>query len=97
MIAFAAASAGEPASPKSDSAERPGCVKLKLDENIPQSAATRLATLGYDVDTVLDEQLGHGDRNAAQGASGSWLLGRALTTTNAKTRSQLSLTPRFHS
>jgi len=33
-------------------------VKLKLDENIPQSAAARLAALGYDVDTVLDEQLG---------------------------------------
>ena len=33
-------------------------MKLKLDENIPQSAAARLATLGYDVDTVLDEQLG---------------------------------------
>jgi predicted nuclease of predicted toxin-antitoxin system len=32
-------------------------LKLKLDENIPQSA-TRLAALGYDVDTVLDEQLG---------------------------------------
>jgi hypothetical protein len=30
-------------------------VKLKLDENIPQSAATRLTALGYDVDTVLDE------------------------------------------
>lgn len=33
-------------------------MKLKLDENIPQSAATRLAGLGYDVDTVLDERLG---------------------------------------
>jgi hypothetical protein len=33
-------------------------VKLKLDENISQSAAPRLAALGYDVDTVLDEQLG---------------------------------------
>jgi predicted nuclease of predicted toxin-antitoxin system len=33
-------------------------VKLKLDENIPQSAAPRLAALGYDVDTVLDERLG---------------------------------------
>ena len=33
-------------------------MKLELDENIPQSAATRLAALGYDVDTVLDEQLG---------------------------------------
>ncbi len=33
-------------------------MKLKLDENIPQSAAARLAALGYDVDTVLEEQLG---------------------------------------
>ena len=33
-------------------------MKLKLDENIPRSAALRLAALGYDVDTVLDEQLG---------------------------------------
>ena len=33
-------------------------MKLKLDENIPQSAAGRLVVLGYDVDTVLDEQLG---------------------------------------
>ena len=33
-------------------------MKLKLDENMPQSAAMRLAALGYDVDTVLDEQLG---------------------------------------
>jgi hypothetical protein len=33
-------------------------VKLKLDENIPKSAASRLTALGYDVDTVLDEQLG---------------------------------------
>ena len=33
-------------------------MKLKLDENIPQSAAARLVALGYDVDTVLDEQLG---------------------------------------
>jgi len=33
-------------------------VKLKLDENLPRSAAPRLAALGYDVDTVLDEELG---------------------------------------
>lgn len=33
-------------------------MKLKLDENIPRSTAPRLAALGYDVDTVLDEQLG---------------------------------------
>jgi predicted nuclease of predicted toxin-antitoxin system len=33
-------------------------VKLKLDENLPASAAPRLAALGYDVHTVLDESLG---------------------------------------
>jgi len=33
-------------------------VKLKLDENLPGSAATRLAALGYDVDTVLAEIAG---------------------------------------
>jgi predicted nuclease of predicted toxin-antitoxin system len=33
-------------------------VRLKLDENIPRSAASRLAALGLDVDTVLDENLG---------------------------------------
>jgi len=47
-----------PARAEPHSAQRSGCVKLKLDENIPQSAAARLAALGYDVDTVLDEQLG---------------------------------------
>jgi predicted nuclease of predicted toxin-antitoxin system len=33
-------------------------LKLKLDENIPASARSRLAQLGHDVDTVLDESLG---------------------------------------
>ena len=33
-------------------------MKLKLDENIPTSARARLAQLGHDVDTVLDENLG---------------------------------------
>jgi hypothetical protein len=32
-------------------------VKLKLDENLPASAAPRLAALGYAVHTVLDESL----------------------------------------
>jgi len=32
-------------------------VKLKLDENIPVSAAARLTALGLDVDTVIDERL----------------------------------------
>jgi predicted nuclease of predicted toxin-antitoxin system len=33
-------------------------VKLKLDENIAESAAPRLAALGFDVDTALAEGLG---------------------------------------
>jgi predicted nuclease of predicted toxin-antitoxin system len=33
-------------------------VKLKLDENIPSSAKSRLIALGFDTDTVLDEELG---------------------------------------
>jgi predicted nuclease of predicted toxin-antitoxin system len=33
-------------------------LKLKLDENLPTSAAPRLAALGFDVHTVLDEGLG---------------------------------------
>lgn len=44
-------------------------MKLKLDENIPQSAATRLAALGYDVDTVLDERLGGRSDDAAWAAA----------------------------
>ena len=33
-------------------------MRLKLDENIPSSAAPRLAALGHDVHTVLEEGLG---------------------------------------
>lgn len=33
-------------------------MKLELDENLPASAAPRLAALGHDVHTVLDESLG---------------------------------------
>ncbi len=33
-------------------------MRLKLDENIPWSAARRLTALGFDTDTVLDEGLG---------------------------------------
>lgn len=37
-------------------------MRLKLDENIPHSAKSRLIQLGMDVDTVLDEGLqGHAD------------------------------------
>jgi predicted nuclease of predicted toxin-antitoxin system len=48
-------------------------VNLKLDENIAVSAAVRLAALGHDVHTVLDEGLGgHSDTevwHAAQAES----------------------------
>ena len=33
-------------------------MKLKLDENVAASAKARLAALGFDVDTALDEGLG---------------------------------------
>jgi predicted nuclease of predicted toxin-antitoxin system len=33
-------------------------VKLKLDENVAESATARLAALGFDVDTALGEGLG---------------------------------------
>ena len=33
-------------------------MRLKLDENLPGSVVPRLAVLGFDVDTVLDENLG---------------------------------------
>jgi predicted nuclease of predicted toxin-antitoxin system len=33
-------------------------VRVKLDENIAESAAPRLAALGFDVDTALGEGLG---------------------------------------
>ena len=37
-------------------------MRLKLDENLPESAVPRLAALGFDVDTVLGEKLGgHSD------------------------------------
>ena len=37
-------------------------MKLKLDENLPESAVPRLTALGFDVDTVLSEKLGgHSD------------------------------------
>jgi len=62
-------------------------VKLKLDENLPESAATRLAALGYDVDTVLAEQLG--GRNdevvwAAAQAEGRFLVTHDLDFSDAR-------------
>lgn len=36
-------------------------MKIKLDENLPRSAAAILSDAGHDVDTVLDEDLGGAD------------------------------------
>jgi hypothetical protein len=57
-------------------------VKLKLDENVPASAAPRLAALGYDVHTVLDESLGgkHDAKDAATAATLSILRSGAFAT-----------------
>jgi predicted nuclease of predicted toxin-antitoxin system len=52
-------------------------VKLKLDENLPTSAAQRLSALGFDVDTVLEERLGgrsDADVWAAAQAEGRFLV-----------------------
>ena len=44
-------------------------MRLKLDENLPASAATRLAALGHDVHTVSQERLGgHPDDDVWQAA-----------------------------
>jgi predicted nuclease of predicted toxin-antitoxin system len=53
-------------------------MKLKLDENIPQSAAARLQALGFDTDTVLGETLGgHPDSDVWRAAQAA---GRVLVT-----------------
>jgi predicted nuclease of predicted toxin-antitoxin system len=48
-------------------------VKLKLDENLPESLAAQLATLNHDVDNVMQEGLAGCDDadvwTAAQGAA----------------------------
>jgi predicted nuclease of predicted toxin-antitoxin system len=46
-------------------------VRLKLDENLPTSVAPRLAALGFDVDTVLDENLGGRSDDPVWGAAQS--------------------------
>ena len=44
-------------------------MRLKLDENLPHSVAPRLAALGFDVDTVLDENLGGRDDDTVWAAA----------------------------
>ena len=53
-------------------------MKLKLDENVPVSAAARIRALDYDIDTVRDEGLvGRADEKVWEGAQAA---GRLLIT-----------------
>ena len=56
-------------------------MKLKLDENLPESLATELADIGQDVDTVRQEGLaGHSDPDvwSAAQAAGRFLVTQDL-------------------
>jgi len=69
-------------------------MKLKLDENIPRSAQSRLAALGFDTDTVLDESLGgHPDTDvwAAAQAEGPILITQDLDFSDTR-----AFAPGFH-
>ena len=62
-------------------------MKLKLDENVPASAAPRLAALGLDVDTVLSERLqGRSDDDvwAAAKSEGRMLVTQDLDFSDAR-------------
>lgn len=53
-------------------------MRLKLDENLPESLVTALASLGHDVDNVrLEGMAGQSDRSVWQAAQGA---GRLLIT-----------------
>lgn len=62
-------------------------MKIKLDENIPASAGPRMASLGFDVDTVLAEGLtGKTDREvwAAAQAEGRLRVTQDLDFSDAR-------------
>ena len=65
-------------------------MKLKLDENIAESAAPRLAVLGFDVDTARAEGLG-GKSDAAVWAAaqreGRFLVTHDLDFSSIRTES----------
>jgi predicted nuclease of predicted toxin-antitoxin system len=66
-------------------------VKLKIDENIPRSAATRLTPLGYDI--LLDERLrGRSDEDvwAAAHPEGRFLVTHDLDFSEPGSSSQAS-------
>ncbi len=62
-------------------------MKLKLDENLPESLARSLAELGHDVDTASTENLaGHDDADIWAGAqaTGRFLLTQDLDFSDAR-------------
>lgn len=70
-------------------------MKLKLDENLPASAAPRLAALGYDVHTVLDESLG--GKHDAVVWTAAQLEGRMLVTCDLDFSDARTFAPGSHS
>ena len=62
-------------------------MSLKLDENLPTSVAPRLAALGFDVDTVLDENLGgRSDEKKKEPEQKEWANAIKVLFPNAKDR-----------
>jgi len=69
-------------------------VKIKLDENLPVSAAPRLAALGFDTDTVIEEGLaGRADDAVWEGAQAA---GRFLVTQDLDFSDTRKFTPGEH-
>jgi predicted nuclease of predicted toxin-antitoxin system len=69
-------------------------MRIKLDENIPASAAISLTTLGHDVHTVIQEELsGHVDREVWTAAQ---LEGRFLITQDLDFSDQRSFAAGSH-
>ena len=69
-------------------------MKLKLDENVPRSAASRLSALGFDVATVLEEALG--GRSDADVLAAVQPEGRALVTQDLDFADVRSFAPGTH-
>jgi predicted nuclease of predicted toxin-antitoxin system len=69
-------------------------LRLKLDENLPASAARRLGALGFDVDTVVDEGLaGRADRDVWSAAQ---IEGRMLVKQDLDFSDVRTFTPGTH-
>jgi predicted nuclease of predicted toxin-antitoxin system len=70
-------------------------VKLKLDENLPDSLRPRLQVIGFDVETVLSENLG--GRNDAEVWSAAQAEDRLLVTQDLDFSDARRFAPGTHS